>query len=214
MHSRVCVYCGAYSQHHRRSIGSLSGNAADEATNLLDGRPFYFAKMYLLQCHNCDGIAVIDWESDGVLYPHAAFGPLPNPDLSEDLTRDFNEARGIAAQSARGAAAILRLLVQKLCKELGEKGDDLNTDIANLVKRGVPVEVQQSLDAVRVVGNNAVHPGEIAVEDDIGMVEILMKVINIIALRMLTEPKEVQAAYALIPQSKIEAIARRDAKQR
>jgi hypothetical protein len=95
-----------------------------------------------------------------MLYPDAGGGPPANPDLPEDIRGDYLEAQAIVGRSPRGAAALLRLCIQKLCKHLGEEGEHLWTDIGNLVRKGLPPAVQEALDAVRVIGNEAVHPGQ------------------------------------------------------
>ena len=113
--------------------------------------------------------------------------------------------------SPRGSAALLRLCIQKLCKHLGKTGDNLNADIANLVKDGLDARIQKALDIVRVVGNNAVHPGQIDLTDDKDIASKLFRLINMIADSMITQPKHVDEFYDLLPESSKTQIKKRDA---
>ena len=100
------------------------------------------------RCFVCKHFAM---QHDRLIHPPATTGPQPNADLSADVLRDYKEAQSIVALSPRGAAALLRLAIQKLCKELGEEGKKIDADIASLVKKGLNPLVQKSLDIVRVV---------------------------------------------------------------
>ena len=75
----------------------------------------------------------------------------------------------------------------------------------------MPQFVQQALDVVRVVGNKAVHPGQISFDvDDKGTATMLMRLINIIVERMITEPNEINSLYQGLPESVKKAIENRD----
>lgn len=108
---------------------------------------------------------------------------------------------------------MLRLVIQKLCKELGAAGSTINDNIADLVGKGLPKRVQQALDAVRVIGNEAVHPGEIDLRDDADMAHTLFGLVNFIAEKMITEAKEIDEIYATLPAGKRKAIEARDKKK-
>src|SRR5207249_2865137 len=110
----------------------------------------------------------------------------------------------------RGAAALFRLCIQKLCSHLGESGKNINSDIASLVKKGLNPKVQRSLDVVRVVGNEAVHPGTIDLRDKPETAVQLATLINIIADAMITQPKLVDQLYVALPENKRDEINRRD----
>ena len=192
------------------------------AKRLLKGQPFVskvtnyksvnieFENVFVSQCFNCEEMAV--WIHDRLIYPAAKSGAVPSPDLPADILLDYEEARTILELSPRGAAALLRLAVQKLCAELGGKGKNIDDDIASLVGKGLDPVVQQALDAIRVIGNEAVHPGQIDLRDDREAALQLFDLINFITDQMISRPKKVAAMFGRIPPAKQAAIADRNAK--
>jgi hypothetical protein len=133
----------------------------------------------------------------------------PNPDLSDDIQQDYQEARAIVGRSPRGAAALLRLCIQKICRQLGEPGKNINDDIGALVKKGLPRRIQQALDIVRVVGNDAVHPGQIDIDNE-ETAKTLFRLVNVIADRMISEELQINEIYQLLPRDKLHQIEKRD----
>ena len=164
--------------------------------------------LHLSKCYHCNKITV--WVHDKIVFPAEKQGVMPNQDLPEDIIQDFEEARSIVGLSPRGAAALLRLCIQKLCKHLGEKGKRIDDDIASLVAKGLNPLVQKSLDIVRVIGNEAVHPGVIDLNDDRDTANKLFDLVNSIADQMITHPKNVKALYGDLPETKRKAIEDRD----
>lgn len=166
--------------------------------------------LHLSKCYNCSKFAV--WIHDNLVFPSKKNGTHPNSDLPDDIIRDFEEARSIIDTSPRGAAALLRLCIQKLCLHLGEKGKNIDDDIGSLVSKGLNPLVQQALDVVRVIGNEAVHPGTIDLNDDRDTALRLFDLINSIAEQLISQPKRVSEMYAKLPEEKLKAIESRNAK--
>ena len=164
--------------------------------------------LFLSHCYNCHKIAV--WVHQSLVFPAQRVGPEPNADLPEEILRDVEEARTILNLSPRGAAALLRLCVQKLCATLGERGKNIDDDIASLVAKGLNPTVQKSLDVVRVIGNEAVHPGVIDLRDDRDTGIQLLTLVNIIAEQMISQPKMIDDLYEKLPEGKKQAIQERD----
>lgn len=158
-------------------------------------------------CQHCGERTI--WVKEIMLFPDSGAAPFPNPEMPESVMKLYVEAASIHTKSPRGAAALLRLSIQVLCKELGEEGKNINSDISNLVKKGLPEIVQQSLDIVRVTGNNAVHPGQLDT-DNIETVGKLFELTNVIIEYMIALPKKVRGLYSLLPTDKVEAIKKRD----
>src|SRR5690348_16692610 len=95
---------------------------------------------------------------------------------------------------------------------LGQPGQKLNDDIGKLVSAGLPVQIQRSLDIVRVVGNNQVHPGTLDVRDDPTIAAALFELVNAIVEDRISRPKQIEAFYNKLPQTAREAIEKRDGK--
>lgn len=127
--------------------------------------------------------------------------PPPNPDLPDHITKDYEEAGTIVELSPRGAAALLRLCIQNLCIHLGEPGKNLDRDIGAMVAKGLDEGVQKALDTVRVLGNEAVHPGTLDLRDDRETVKKMFGLVNAIAEAMITIPKETDDLYNTLPEN-------------
>lgn len=163
-----------------------------------------------LTYETADGLSPLPTVYGHMVYPTMNSAPLANPDLPDECRQDYEEARAIAQQSPRAAAALLRLCLEKLCIHLGGKGQNINQDIQLLVKNGLPVRVQQALDIVRVTGNNAVHPGKIPTEEIPERVNQLFSLINIIVDNQITQPKHIAEIYDSLPEGALKGIERRD----
>lgn len=182
------------------------------------GRPFFEGNqayrevdvnnVWLSRCYNCSEIAF--WLCDRMIYPQRGEAPPANPDMPDDIRRDYDEASAILDLSPRGAAALVRLGIQKMCKHLGQPGKNINDDIKALVAGGLDSRIKKALDVVRVVGNNAVHPGQINLNDDRATAESLFRLLNLIVEKMISEPKHVDEVYAALPEEARKAIEKRD----
>lgn len=218
----------------RKFVCPCCGAVAQMIWEKKQGQLFSSHQIAEAKCAACDEVSIwrsrlnptqqvlVDLASKGemieasgqMIYPMVTTAPHPNPDLPSDCKTDFEEARLILHISPRGAAALLRLVIQKLCKNFGEKGNNINEDIRSLVCKGkLPVQVQQALDVVRLVGNNAVHPGEISVDANIELVGKLFWLVNYIVKEMITDPNERIAIFGDMPQSARDSIERRDTPQ-
>ncbi len=169
---------------------------------------WYINPVKISRCTNC-GKKIV-WVNDYYAYPNIQ--PIePNEDMPDSVKQLYEEAGLIHTKSPRAACALLRLAIDKLCNELGEIDRDINKNIASLVKRGLSVDVQRALDIVRVVGNKAVHPGQIAFDvDSVETAEMLFTLINLIVDRLISAPKHIEAMFEKLPGSVKDAVKKRD----
>ncbi|PSJ91070.1 DUF4145 domain-containing protein [Brevibacillus fortis] len=140
-------------------------------------------------CYRCHGLSI--WQKEKIVYPYSG---------------------GIANQSPRASVALLRLAVQMLMPHVGERGRKIDDDIKNLVSKGLPDQIQKALDSLRVIGNNAVHPGEINIADDYETAASLFDLLNIIIHHFISTQKMIDSIYEKLPESARARIADRDGK--
>ena len=171
---------------------------------------FSNAELRVGTCLHCYQSTI--WIREKLLYPASSTAPIANSEMPQNVREIYDEASSIFSASPRAAAALLRLALQMLCEHLGGKGKDINDDIATLVSKGLPLTIQQSLDIVRVTGNDAVHPGQIDV-DSAETVGTLFELVNIITEYMISMPNKVSGIYNKLPANKLQAIENRDAKK-
>lgn len=201
--SYTCPHCNTISQmdkeQHRFDKDVIASRS---------GTPSFKNRLTIHRCQCC-GKKII-WIDDNYVYPDI-IAVEANTDMPDSVKQLYDEAGLIYNKSPRAACALLRLAVDRLCNELGEKDRDINKNIGALVEKGLPKSVQQALDVVRVVGNKAVHPGVISFDvDDEATAKMLMHLLNIIVQRMISEPKEIDLLYQGLPESVKESIEKRD----
>jgi hypothetical protein len=204
-----CPYCNVYANQkwaHLQTLNNFNWRS------VVDGNQQFIqhfgANWVVSKCEHCGQIIL--WIDDCIIYPKKTVVELPNTDLEEPIKKDYIEASIIYSDSPRAAAALLRLALQKLCKQLGERGENINDDIKILVGKGLNPLIQKSFDALRITGNNAVHPGEINLEEEPEKVLMLFRLINFIADKMISEPNEIERFYTSLPENAIKAIEKRD----
>lgn len=168
----------------------------------------YIDELGIAECEACHNLQI--WLNGELIYPQESIIAPANEDMPSEVKKLYDEASSIFDKSPRASAALLRLAVQQLCKELGEKGKSINDDIAALVEKGLSRKIQKALDSIRVIGNNAVHPSSIELNDNKEIACSLFRILNLIVDAMITSDKEIDVLYDGLPKGALEAIAKRD----
>lgn len=163
-------------------------------------------------CAHCGKYGM--WFNGRLYHPGDSTAPTRHADLPVSCLRDFEEAREIVAVSPRAAAALLRVVVETLTKGLVPSAKSLNDAIAILVSKGLPPEVQQALDVCRVVGNRAVHVGQIDATDTREIASQLFDLVTFIVDDRISRPAQIAKLYGALPTDARDAISKREMKAR
>ena len=194
-----CPHCGAFAQQEWKGVSSgemivvwniiralmKQSVKKREASVLSRQHSVHFAN-----CLSCSAESL--WLDGKMLFPDFGGYPPPNNDMPDNVKGIYREAAAIANKSPRAAAALLRLVLQELCKTLGCKGDNLRKQIERLAESGkVSSDVIKAADIVRLVGNDAVHPDRVGVdiENAPDVAKALFEFINWVAKEAISDPK-------------------------
>ena len=204
----TCPYCSVTSQQEWAHI-EFDIDYTEDRVQVTGG---YYDKgqkwggIYTSWCTHCEKAAL--WDSTKIVYPVSGIFPPPHEDLPEDIKEIYNEAGSIANTSPRAASALFRVAIEMLLNHIGKKGD-INENIKKLVAEGLHPKFQKILDILRVIGNNAVHPGEIKF-DDKTPIALFYEWINIVTDILITKPAEIERIYDSLPETSKQAIEKRD----
>lgn len=164
-------------------------------------------------CAKCEEYCIWNIEKKEMIRPNISNAPLPHEDMPDDVKEIYEEARQVSVFSARAAAALLRVGLEKITVYLWETEWNLNTRIWNLKKRWLPDNIIKSLDIVRITANEWwSHAWEIDLTwaDNQDIVNKLFFLVNFIVEKTISEPKEIQQMYGILPEDKIKGIENRD----
>ena len=150
-------------------------------------------------------------------YPPASHGPKPNPDMPESAKKLYLEAGNVLPGSTRAAAALLRMCTEDIIKFLATKQDkekvlDERTSLYRRVeflrehdKLWPAEEIDDALDLLRVIGNDAVHspePREIRGDDDTRQVaRSLFMLVDMITEQLITRRRRARSLKKLIEEN-------------
>lgn len=197
-----CPHCNVVAHQHWSTARSIENSYNYHAP---------IDSLNVAYCGHCGKYSC--WIGKKIIYPSHLTAPLAAEGMPSSVRKYYDEARLIASHSPRSAAALLRLTAKKLCEWLGEDEPNLYRAIGNLQKKGLSETVVQSLDTVRIVGNEGgAHEGQIDLtnEDNAEVVGRLFNLINIIVVKTITEPKYIADTFGSLPEDKRKAVADRD----
>ncbi|MFL2659591.1 MAG: DUF4145 domain-containing protein [Alphaproteobacteria bacterium] len=200
-----CPHCNIRAQIDRYNIFKCSedqiNNIKSSGTNNV---------LTAQKCHVCDN--TILWHGEIMLLPdNSSTAPPATSDMPDDVKKFYNEARSIVNKSPAGACALLRLSLQHLLPHIGGKGKTINDGIKDLVKKGLNDDtIQESLDYCRIIGNEAVHPGQIDFQDKPDIAYQIFDCLNFIVEEMISRKNKIKSITKNLPDNKKQAIKQRD----
>jgi Domain of unknown function (DUF4145) len=190
-----CPYCRRHAKQEWYNVAK--GVMSKKGLDYYEG---FISELHLSVCVQCNRYVL--WLNDTIIHPALSIAPWPSEDVPLNIKEDFLEARIVATTSPRAACALLRLCLQKLMIHLGENGKNIELNIVNLVKKGLPNKFSAALLAVRAIGPGAEQPGKINLRDDVETAMALFSLINRIVESIASRQREINRLYPRLPKKK------------
>ena len=200
-----CPHCGVFAEQHWEVLLYKEFILNQGMPAIIDGKKAEYSV-----CQYCKHPTL--WSASNLVYPSLGGYPPPNDDLPDEVKKLYVEAGSVAQLSPRSCCALLRLALQELLIQLGESGK-INSAIESLDQQGLDSRIKEALHTVRVIGNQAVHPGKIDFDEFIDT-NVLFELLNAIARDRITMPRERAEMYDKLPKGDRDFIEQKDKKSK
>lgn len=229
--SFVCPHCSVFAQqswyqvqyNNDRSVDEYEVVSINDYYMIKNGVDFiYHNDEYLNEvnilafcmCHSCKEYSL--WSDHKLVYPQKSLIPPARNMMPHDVKKLYQEASDVYIYSPRASVALLRLALEILLPYLGAEKGTINNMISQLVNERKAIgKIQEAMDTLRVIGNNAVHPGEIIFEsgDDDYQNQTavsLFKILNYIVAETIESDEMIKNLYSQLPEKALEGIEKRN----
>jgi len=201
-----CAHCKVYARQYWGNLETWNKFSWQGLNGINLSDDFVVSK-----CAHCDRVTI--WFEEAILYPRLITVEDANEDMPSDVKALYGESAQVLSISPRAAAALLRLGLQLLLGEVGGEGKNINADIKTIVASGVEPQTQKALDIIRVFGNNAAHPGEIQLDEDVQLVTSMYGMMNFITDRLISQKRQIDTMFDSLPEGVKAQIEDRDKKE-
>lgn len=207
----VCPHCGVRSQH--KYLNKIYGRYKFEVAPI--SKPFntsiqtrYNSNLQgfdAIQCVSCGNYSI--YYQGKMIYPIDSNVSNPNDDMPENVKIVYYEAKTVLNISPKSACALLRLALEMLLNELDISGRTLNDKINNYCNDfDSNNRLIKAFHLIRIVGNEAVHPGVIDIDDNEDIARAMFEILNEIVDETITKKNKMDAIFEYLPEEKTNSI--------
>lgn len=207
----VCPHCGVRLQH--KYLNKIYGRYEFEVAPI--SKPFntsiqtrYNSNLQgfdAIQCVSCGNYSI--YYQGKMIYPIDSNVSNPNDDMPENVKIVYYEAKTVLNISPKSACALLRLALEMLLNELDISGRTLNDKINNYCNDfDSNNRLIKAFHLIRIVGNEAVHPGVIDIDDNEDIARAMFEILNEIVDETITKKNKMDAIFEYLPEEKTNSI--------